>query len=68
MSLRPFHLAFPVTDLDEARQFFGGLLGCTEGRAADRWVDFDFFGHQISAHLAEQDQLLLLQVHIFLLL
>ena len=53
-----FHLAFPVTDLTEARDFFGGLLGCTEGRSAPRWVDFDFFGHQISAHLcaAPEDQ------------
>jgi len=46
-----FHLAFPVTDLEEARNFFCGLLGCTEGRSASRWVDFDFFGHQLSAHL-----------------
>jgi hypothetical protein len=48
-----FHLAFPVSDIDEARSFFSGLLGCTEGRSAPRWVDFDFFGHQISAHLSE---------------
>jgi hypothetical protein len=46
-----FHLAFPVTDLEEARSFFCGLLGCSEGRSASRWVDFDFFGHQLSAHL-----------------
>lgn len=45
-----FHLAFPVTDLDEARRFYGGFLGCAEGRAADDWVDFDFHGHQIVAH------------------
>jgi uncharacterized protein len=51
MSLRPFHLAFPVDNLDNARSFFTGVLGCTEGRSAPRWVDFDFFGHQISAHL-----------------
>jgi len=49
--MHPFHLAFPVTDLDEARQFFVGVLGCREGRSASRWVDFDFYGHQISAHL-----------------
>lgn len=48
-----FHLAFHVTDLDEARRFYGGVLGCTEGRSTDTWVDFDFFGHQISLHLGE---------------
>lgn len=47
-----FHLAIPVKDLDEARKFYMGLLGCKEGRSSDRWVDFDFYGHQISAHLA----------------
>ena len=46
-----FHLAFPVRDLDSTRAFYGGLLGCREGRSAPDWVDFDFFGHQISAHL-----------------
>jgi extradiol dioxygenase family protein len=46
-----FHLAFPVRDLASTRDFFGGLLGCPEGRSAERWVDFDFFGHQISAHV-----------------
>jgi extradiol dioxygenase family protein len=45
-----FHLAFPVSDLGEARRFYGGLLGCPEGRSAPDWVDFDFFGHQIVAH------------------
>ncbi len=49
--LAPFHLAFPVTDLAAARAFYGGLLGCPEGRSAPEWVDFDFFGHQIVAHL-----------------
>ncbi len=53
-SSRPrFHLAFPVRDLDEARDFYGGLLGCPEGRSSDRWVDFDLRGHQIVAHLVE---------------
>ncbi len=47
-----FHLAFPVRDLAEARGFYGGLLGCAEGRSSDEWVDFDFRGHQIVAHLA----------------
>lgn len=51
MSLRPFHLAFPVHDLAVARTFYGGLLGCPEGRSSDQWIDFDFFGHQIVAHL-----------------
>ncbi|MCB1329314.1 MAG: VOC family protein, partial [Maritimibacter sp.] len=47
----PFHLAVNVTDLDEARTFYGGLLGCAEGRSTETWVDFDFFGHQLSLHL-----------------
>ena len=47
-----FHLAFPVRDLTEARRFYGDLLGCAEGRSAEEWVDFDFHGHQIVAHLA----------------
>ena len=51
MALPPFHLAFPVHDLDAARTFYGGLLGCREGRSAAEWIDFDFFGHQIVAHL-----------------
>ena len=49
-----FHLAFPVHDLAAARAFYGGLLGCAEGRAAERWVDFDFWGHQITAHLPRE--------------
>jgi uncharacterized protein len=52
MTLPPFHLAFPVHDLEAARAFYGGLLGCPEGRSAAEWIDFDFFGHQIVAHLA----------------
>ena len=48
-----FHLAFNVTDLDEARRFYGGVLGCAEGRSSATWVDFDFFGHQLSLHLGE---------------
>ena len=48
----PFHLAFPVTDLDAARRFYGGVLGCPEGRSSEQWIDFDFHGHQIVAHLA----------------
>ena len=49
-----FHLAFPFRDLDEARAFYGGLLGCPEGRSSDEWVDFDLLGHQIVAHLAPE--------------
>lgn len=48
-----FHLAYHVTDLDKARAFYGDLLGCKEGRSTDTWVDFDFFGHQISLHLGD---------------
>lgn len=48
----PFHLAFPVDDLEQARDFYLRILGCREGRSGDRWVDFDLFGHQIVAHLA----------------
>jgi extradiol dioxygenase family protein len=51
-SCPPFHLAFPVDDIAQARRFYGDLLGCPEGRSADDWVDFNFFGHQIVAHLA----------------
>jgi len=51
-NLRPFHLAFPVHDLAAARAFYGDLLGCPEGRSSDTWIDFDFFGHQIVAHLS----------------
>jgi uncharacterized protein len=51
MALQPFHLAVPVRDLGAARQFYGALLGCPEGRSSLEWVDFDFFGHQLVAHL-----------------
>ena len=52
MSLPPFHIAFPVDDLDAARRFYGELFGCPEGRSADHWIDFNLYGHQIVAHLA----------------
>ncbi|MDE2486972.1 MAG: VOC family protein [Alphaproteobacteria bacterium] len=52
MDIPRFHLAFPVRDLAEARAFYGGLLGCPEGRSSEDWVDFDFRGHQIVAHLS----------------
>jgi len=50
--LSPFHLAFPVHDLEEARAFWGGVMGCPEGRSDAGWVDFDFYGHQIVTHLS----------------
>ena len=50
-TLTPFHIAFPVHDLEAARAFYGGLLGCPEGRSDTRWIDFDLYGHQIVAHL-----------------
>lgn len=50
--MSPFHLAFPVNDLAAARRFYGELLGCPEGRCSDEWIDFNFYGHQIVAHLA----------------
>ena len=52
-ALTPFHLAFNVLDLDTARNFYGDVLGCDEGRSTESWVDFSFFGHQISLHLGE---------------
>ncbi|WP_341896774.1 VOC family protein [Ferrovibrio terrae] len=54
-AIRPFHLAFPVNDIAVARKFYGGLLGCAEGRSSEHWVDFDFFGHQLVAHLAPEE-------------
>jgi len=52
MPLSPFHIALPVHDLEAAREFYGELLGCPEGRSASEWVDFDFFGHQFVCHLS----------------
>jgi hypothetical protein len=51
-ALAPFHLAFPVADLAQSRDFYGRVLGCPEGRSSDEWIDFDLFGHQIVCHLA----------------
>ena len=53
--LQPFHLAFPVHDLEEARRFYAGLLGCPTGRESREWIDFDLYGHQIVAHLAPKE-------------
>ena len=53
--MQPFHLAFPVTSLDKARAFYGDLLGCPEGRSSPDWIDFNFFGHQIVAHLSPDE-------------
>lgn len=54
-TIPPFHLAFPVHDLSAARAFYGGLLGCPEGRSSPDWIDFNFYGHQIVAHLAPDE-------------
>ena len=54
-SIPPFHLAFPVRDLTETRAFNGELLGCPEGRSSEEWIDFNFFGHQIVAHLSPDE-------------
>lgn len=52
--MAPFHLAFPVTDLQNTRRFYEELLGCGVGRTSDRWIDFDFWGNQITAHLIDE--------------
>mgnify|MGYP000568269603 FL=1 len=54
-TMPPFHLAFPVRNLTEAREFYGQLLGCPEGRSSEDWVDFNFYGHQIVAHVAPDE-------------
>ncbi len=54
MKIPPFHLAFPVTDLEATRAFYEGLLGCRVGRSSTRWIDFDFWGHQLTAHLVDE--------------
>ncbi len=53
LTLPPFHLAIPVVDLEEARAFYGDLLGCKEGRSTERWVDYNFYGHQLVCHRVE---------------
>ena len=54
MTRPAFHLAFPVWDIESTRRFYVDILGCVEGRSAERWIDFDFYGHQLSAHLIDQ--------------
>lgn len=51
--MQPFHLAFPVSDIEKTRLFYRDLLGAKEGRSAERWIDFNFWGHQLSAHLVD---------------
>ncbi len=51
MNYKPFHLAFPVKDIESTREFYGNLLGCDIGRETEKWIDFNFFGHQLSAHV-----------------
>ena len=53
-NLRPFHLAFPAFDLEETKRWYVNVLDCKIGRESSSWVDFDFFGHQISAHLTDE--------------
>ncbi len=53
-TLKPFHLAVPVHDIDAAREFYCGVLGCGTGRSAERWVDLNFYGHQVSLHLVDE--------------
>jgi len=54
-NLRPFHLAFPVFDLEEARDFYVNTLGCSIGRKSDQWIDFNLYGHQVVAHLSPNE-------------
>ena len=55
MSMPPFHLAFPIYDIEETREFYVNLLNCNVGRESERWIDFDFYGHQISAHVRPEE-------------
>jgi len=54
-SIQPFHLAFPVSDLEETLTFYRDVLGCDTGRRSDEWIDFNFWGHQVVAHLSPND-------------
>lgn len=55
-NIRPFHVAFPVNNLETTRSFYANVLGCKVGRSAERWIDFDLYGHQISAHLVGEER------------
>ncbi|WP_107670425.1 VOC family protein [Cyanothece sp. BG0011] len=55
MTIRPFHVAFPVINLEETRYFYETILGCTIGRTSEHWIDFNLFGHQVTAHLCSQN-------------
>ena len=55
MTIRPFHVAFPVIDLEKTRYFYETLLGCTVGRTSEKWIDFNLFGHQVTAHLCSDN-------------
>ena len=55
-ALSPFHIAFPVDDLDAARHFYGNVMGCAEGRSTEEWIDFNLFGHQIVAHRVDRTE------------
>lgn len=57
MAMPPFHLALPVDDLDEAARFYGDTLGCARGRSSKKWIDYDFFGHQLVVHLVAGEQM-----------
>ena len=61
----PFHLAIPVHDLEKCRAFYRDVIGCTEGRSSDHWVDFDLFGHQLVIHLSENDRIVIALGHTF---
>jgi uncharacterized protein len=54
-SIQPFHLAFPIRDIKETRAFYQNLLGCEIGRSTEKWIDFNFFGHQLSAHVKPEE-------------
>tara|TARA_Y100000590_G_scaffold460324_1_gene619391 strand:- start:469 stop:900 length:432 start_codon:yes stop_codon:yes gene_type:complete len=60
--LRPFHLAFPVTDLEKARKWYTDILGCSLGRESDKWIDFNMFGHQVVAHLVDDSDSIALNI------
>ena len=57
-TIRPFHLAFPIKNIKETKMWYTNILGCSIGRESERWIDFNFFGHQISAHLSEEPDLI----------